>query len=109
MYLFKPLSECKINFSGTTSMTAGEVAETLKPFYAIVISGGENQPDVLCKTPPVTRKREIVMFNVKEKRIGISEFNIPCALTLEATSDEIKEAIEIFYRDWSDWEKEKSH
>ena len=105
MHFFKPISECKIKFTGTTNMTANEVAESLKPFYVIAIKV-EGKPDTLCKTPPVMTKRELICFNAENQRIGIPAFNIPCKLTLESSPSEIKEAIEIFYRKWADWDKQ---
>lgn len=87
-YHLIPLGNMKARLHGTDTMTKEEVREHLKNFFIVAID------EMLCKTPI---ERQLVMFNKKQKRIGISGFNIPCKLTTESESDEIKKALEHFY------------
>ena len=88
-YQLIPLGKCKAKIRGTTKMTKEEVKNHLADFHVIAIG------NTLCKTPI---SRELIMFQQSQQKIGIADFNIPCKLTVNSESDEIKKAIEKFYQ-----------
>ena len=107
MYQFIPLRQRRDKVKQTENLSQKQIDDALDDFHMITCG------DKPCTVPSVfyddlAYRGEVILFSAKSQKIGTADFNIPCDITLDSSSEEIKKAIEAYFESLSIYQERRA-